>query len=391
MNHSTSVRAMAMGGLGLLATVACAQDQPYAYGGISAGQSSMNQEEARIADRQLGPGLTVTNFHQDKRDNAYKAFGGYQFNPYYALEAGYFYLGDRKVGADTSPEGTLSGRVKSQGWNADLLGFMPLGEAFSLFGRVGAQYAKTTARFVGTGAVVPLLPSPSKGQLSAKFGAGLQYAVSSSFLVRGEWERYRIADAMGNHNGVNVVSLGLVFPFGRGAGSSTHAALEPMPAPQAAMAPNPPVAMAPVETMPPPAAGVAIAPRDNERKRVAFNAESMFEFDTHEVQPQAKAALDVFVSELEGTSYDVIVVEGYTDRIGTDAYNQRLSQERADAVKAYLVASGKVSADKISAKGMSESAPVTQRQDCTGDMAKPDLIVCLQPDRRVEIGVVGSR
>ncbi len=391
MNSHTSIRLLALGGLSLLVTQAYAQWQPYGYVGLSAGQSSMNQEEARIAETQLGPSLAVTHYHQDKRDNAYKAFGGYQFNPYYALEAGYFYLGDRKVGADTSPAGNLDGRVKSQGWNADLVGTMPMGEAFSLLGRVGAQYAKTTGRFVGTGAVVPLLPSPSKGQLSAKFGVGLQYAVSTSFLVRGEWERYRIADAMNNHNGVNVVSLGLVFPFGRGAGSSTHAALEPMPAPPEAMAQTPPPVVAQMDTLPPPAAGVAITPRDNERKRVAFNAESMFAFDTHDVQPEAKAALDSFVRDLEGTNYDVIVVEGYTDRIGTDAYNQRLSQERADAVKEYLVASGKVSADKISAKGMSETAPVTHREDCKGNLAKPDLIVCLQPDRRVEIGVVGTR
>jgi OmpA-OmpF porin, OOP family len=391
MNHITSACLLAMGGLALQVNPANAQAQSYPYGGISAGQSSMDMEEGRIARSQLDPGQVVTRYHQDKRDNAYKLFGGYQFNPYYAVEGGYFYLGDRHVGADTTPTGTLSGRVKVQGWNADLVGFLPMDDALSLMARVGAQYAKTSARFEGSGAVVPANPTPGKSQLSAKFGVGLQYALSSAFLVRGEWERYRVSDAMGDHNGVNVVSLSLVFPFGRSPASSQRAAIEPMPEPPVVAAPPPPIALAPVESMPPPAAGIPITPHENERKRVAFNAESMFGFDTHDVQPQARLALDGFVRELDGTSYDVIVVEGHTDRIGTREYNQRLSQERADAVKDYLVETGKVSADKISAKGMSESVPVTQAQDCQSGMSSADLIVCLQPDRRVEIGVVGSR
>ena len=53
------------------------------------------------------------------------------------------------------------------------------------------------------------------------------------------------------------------------------------------------------------------------------------------VQPAGKAALDSFARELKGTSYDSVTVEGHTDRLGSNADNQKLSEQRAEAVKAY--------------------------------------------------------
>lgn len=79
--------------------------------------------------------------------------------------------------------------------------------------------------------------------------------------------------------------------------------------------------------------------------------------------------LDTFAGELKGTSYDVISIEGHTDRLGTAAYNQKLSAERADSVKSYLVSSGCVDATKISATAKGE----------------------IQPDRRVVVEVTGAR
>jgi OOP family OmpA-OmpF porin len=87
----------------------------------------------------------------------------------------------------------------------------------------------------------------------------------------------------------------------------------------------------------------------------------------------------------------MVTVEGHTDRLGTPDYNQRLSQERADAVKAYLVSTGKVDPMKITAVGKGESNPVTSPEACRGAAATAALIACLQPDRRVEIEVSGTR
>lgn len=127
------------------------------------------------------------------------------------------------------------------------------------------------------------------------------------------------------------------------------------------------------------------------RRRVSFQAESLFGFDKSALRPEGRAALDTFASELASTQFDTVMVEGHTDRLGSSAYNQRLSTQRANAVKSYLVASGKVDAGKVMAVGKGESMPQTQAGDCKGKAANAKLIACLQPDRRVEIEVVGTR
>ncbi|MEP6885430.1 MAG: OmpA family protein, partial [Gammaproteobacteria bacterium] len=128
-----------------------------------------------------------------------------------------------------------------------------------------------------------------------------------------------------------------------------------------------------------------------EHRRVSFSADSLFSFDKATVRPEGKAALDRFATELVGTKYGTITVEGYTDRLGTDAYNQRLSEQRAESVKAYLVQSKGIEAAKISAVGRGESSPVTKPGECRGEKRTPALIACLQPDRRVEIEVTGTQ
>lgn len=79
------------------------------------------------------------------------------------------------------------------------------------------------------------------------------------------------------------------------------------------------------------------------------------------MRPEGRAALDRFAQELIGTRFQTITVEGYTDRLGTASYNQRLSLQRADAVKAYLVETKGIDAAKISAVGNGMSAPGCSR------------------------------
>lgn len=375
-------RTLGLSGLGLLAFNALGQGQSFYYGGLAVGQSQTNLEEDHITQSQVGNALSVTNISRNERDTAYKLFAGYQFNEFYALEGGYFSLGKPHFTSTTSPAGTLDGEVKLQGWNVDLVGFLPLTSGLSALARVGVHNTKASDQFRGTGAVVPADPSPSESHTSYKVGAGLQYAFTDSFLIRGELERYRVADGMGNHNGVNVASLSLVFPFGRAPKPVRQAVAEP-----AYVAPMPVPAEPPAAGVPEPVVVAAVP----ERKRVSFSAESLFVFDTAQVQPDGKRSLDAFAKELEGTQFDTITVEGHTDRLGSPAYNQRLSEERAEAVKRYLVDSGKVDATRISAVGKGESMPVTKPEDCKGRKQTSKLIACLQADRRVEIEVVGTR
>ena len=94
---------------------------------------------------------------------------------------------------------------------------------------------------------------------------------------------------------------------------------------------------------------------------------------------------------IKGTEFDVVTVEGHTDRLGSSAYNQRLSTQRAEAVKAYLVSSGGIPGTKVSAIGKGKTMPVTKAADCAGSKPTPKLIACLQPDRRVVVEVTGTR
>jgi OOP family OmpA-OmpF porin len=87
----------------------------------------------------------------------------------------------------------------------------------------------------------------------------------------------------------------------------------------------------------------------------------------------------------------MISVEGHTDRLGTTAYNDRLSQRRAEAVKDYLVSADGIEGSRINAVAKGESDPVTKAEDCKGSKPSARLIACLQPDRRVEIEVTGTR
>ena len=379
-----------------LASMACLAGTPalaqqeggFPYVGLSGGKSTPQFDEPGMANSLHTPGVTTSSLAEDKRGKSFKLFGGYQFNRNFALEAGYFNLGQFGFTSNTAPAGTLNGTMKVQGFNIDLVGTMPVTERLSVLARIGAQNARTRDNFSGTGAAVGSSQSRSERATNLKYGAGLQYEMSPSMWLRGEVERYRIADGLGGRGNVNSATLGLVFPFGRSPA--------PAPRPIAAAYVAPPPAPAPVMTPPPPPPPVVVAappapPAPPVRRRVSFSAESLFGFDKSELRPEGRAALDKFAQELAGSQYDVIGVEGHTDRLGSPAYNQKLSERRAESVKGYLVSSGRVDAGKISAKGKGEMSPVTKAEDCKGNKPNPKLIACLQPDRRVDIEVVGTR
>jgi len=121
---------------------------------------------------------------------------------------------------------------------------------------------------------------------------------------------------------------------------------------------------------------------------VSFEAEPLFSFDKSFIRSNQRGKLDEFVVGLKGTQYDSISVIGYADRIGTEEYNQKLSERRANAVKAYLVRQG-VPAGKINVEGRGESEPVTG-DACSGQRGKV-LIACLEPDRRVDVSVTATK
>ena len=381
---------LALAALSALASApALAQDSSYYYLGGTIGQTRAKIDEEAITSRLMGPGLLGTVVTRDERDTGYRLFLGRQFNRNLAVEAGVFKLGRYSFQSSSFPPGTLDGQLRSQGANIDLVGGLPLSENLTAIARVGAQYARTRDSFSGTGAVHVIDGSPNKRSTNVKAGLGLEYAVNSSFSVRTEAERYRMNDATGGNGHVNMYSVSLLFPFGR-APTSRRVAAAPAYVAPAYVAPA--VVAAP---MPAPAvvavAAPAPAPVMAQPRRVSFSAESLFSFDRAEVRPEGKTALDGFSRELAGSQFEQIRVEGHTDRLGTDAYNQKLSMERAEAVKAYLVSQGQLDGSKITAVGKGESMPVTKAEDCKGQRASPTLIACLQPDRRVDVEVSATR
>lgn len=377
--------ASASGRLSLIALAALASSFAIAddsgwYAGANVGRSSATIDDARIRSDLSAKNLTMTSITDDDRSTGYKIFGGYQYNNYLAVEAGYFDLGNFGFNATTVPAGTLNGKIKLKGLNMDLVGTLPITEKFSVLGRIGVNYAHANDSFVGTGAVNVLDPNPSKRDTNLKVGLGLQYAFTPALAMRAEVERYRINDAVGNKGDIDLVSLGLIYRFG---------AKSPTPAPVAYVPPPVVVAQAPAPVYvapPPPPPPPPVLPR-----KVSFSADSLFDFDKASVKPGGKQELDKFSAELKGTQFDVINVTGHTDRIGSHAYNQKLSERRAEAVKDYLVTSAGVAADKIVTKGVDGAEPVTKPGDCKGTKATKALIACLQPDRRVEVEVVGTR
>ena len=96
-------------------------------------------------------------------------------------------------------------------------------------------------------------------------------------------------------------------------------------------------------------------------------------------------------SDLSGVQYDVITVTGHTDRIGSKAYNQKLSARRAEAVSRHLVDVAGIRAGKITTRGVGSDNPETAANACPGKKTTPALIACLQADRRVDVEVSGTR
>ena len=123
--------------------------------------------------------------------------------------------------------------------------------------------------------------------------------------------------------------------------------------------------------------------------KVTYAADAFFDFDKSVLKPEGKAKLDDLVSKVKGINLEVIIAVGHTDSVGSDAYNQKLSVRRSEAVKAYLTGKG-IEANRVYTEGKGETQPVTGNK-CDNVRGRAAQISCLQPDRRVEVEVIGSK
>ncbi len=140
-----------------------------------------------------------------------------------------------------------------------------------------------------------------------------------------------------------------------------------------------PVAVAPATPAPAPAPAPQAPPAPVSEK-VTFAADTFFDFDKATLKPDGKAKLDDLASKLQGMNLEVVIAVGHTDSVGADAYNQKLSIRRAEAVKSYLVSKG-IDTSRVYTEGKGEKQPIADNKTAAG-RAK---------NRRVEIEVVGTR
>jgi OOP family OmpA-OmpF porin len=148
----------------------------------------------------------------------------------------------------------------------------------------------------------------------------------------------------------------------------------------AAAAPAPAPAPAPRAAAPAPAPKPAPAPQPPAATKVTYAADTFFDFDRAVLKADGKAKLDDLVQKVKSINLEVIIAVGHTDWIGSDAYNQKLSVRRAEAVKAYLISKG-IDKNRIYTEGKGEKQPVADNRTKEG-RAK---------NRRVEVEVVGTR
>ena len=318
---------------------AAAADESGWYGGLSIGQSRGKIHDERIAGELAAQGETVTSIDDKDIGLGFKLFAGRKFNRNFAVEGGYFNLGKLGFSADTTT-GSLTGSIKLQGMNLDAVGILPFTEKFSALGRVGFTYTQARDTFTSTGSVVVSDPNPRKSEGNYKVGLGVQYDLTRALGLRGEWERYRVNDAVGNKGDVDLFLVGLVYTFG--------AAEKPAP-----RAETPPPAAAPA-----PAEVLVIVPIVARTQTYCSILDMQFEINQKTVQQEYQEKVNRVASFMRKYPDTTAVIEGHSDEVGSAADNMKLSERRAEGVVSNLVERGGIARPRLKAVGYGETRPI---------------------------------
>lgn len=252
---------------------------------------------------------------------------------------------------------------------------------------VDALYLFTPAGFrpfvlVGAGATRDKFADPAVGRFQrtspyVNAGLGFQYKITPTFGMQadvrevGSFYRKRVEEYGVKNTANTYVNVGLTWAFGG-----------PPPAPVVPMVTTTRTQETTVDTTPAPAPIVAPPPPPAPvMKKYTLSASELFGFNSAKLGPN-QPKLDEVAATMNGNS-DIanVTIVGYTDRIGSTAYNQKLSEQRANSVKSYLQGKG-VAESRLTAVGKGEADPVVE---CKDEKKRPALIKCLEPNRRVEI------
>jgi OOP family OmpA-OmpF porin len=341
--------------------------------GLLAGHASA--EEAYSGAWYAVPGVSLMNTDKDlaaKNGGGASIRLGKELSPHWDIQSGLSYARAN----DELASG--SGRYKQTSLGMDAL-YMLGRDNFRPFLLTGLGVANNKLDYSTT----PAVQDKSKTSWLANIGLGAQYLFNDSFGVqadvRQQWTRSTVKstgvfDSSGTV-GNTLLNLGGVFRFPAPTAMPVAESVPAAAPVQAAAAPDVPVA----------AALPACKPSF---ETVTILAEKLFAFDQDKLQDGSKPTLDEVANKIKANAdVELVLVTGHTDRLGSEAYNQKLSERRANQVKAYLMTQG-VSAKRLQASGKGESEPVVA---CKGDKSNKKLIECLQPNRRVVISAEKQR
>jgi OOP family OmpA-OmpF porin len=325
----------------LAAGSSLAAQDPGWYLGAGFGWSKADINADRLTHGLPALGYGGTSFTLSDKDTAYKAFLGYSFNRYLALEAGYFNLGSYSYHGVAPAPGTLAGNFKVDGPSLDAVLRLPFTESFAFFLRAGAAYVEVRDHFEGTALLPDTVTRPRTRETNLKYGGGFQFDLCPTMALRAEVERYRISDPILKRSNLDVASLSFLVRLGPRASMPIPSAYVPPPAPQA---PAPPILI----TVP-----VAV-----ETQQYCTILDIQFEVDADDIQREEKeklAVLGTFMTKYPATT---ALIEGHTDNVGTVEHNADLSLKRAESVVAYLVGTLNLDSSRLKAVGYGSTRPI---------------------------------
>lgn len=358
-----SLIALAVSGLAI-ASVQAAPQANTTYVGAKAGWASFHDGLTQFdAKKNNGEGFGV-----NRNSVAYGVYAGYQIVDNLAIEAGYDYFGRARGNTTFAGEekDKRAAKHSAHGAHISLKASYPIVAGLDVYGRVGAALVRSDYYVQPTVAKDSRVKSHNL-KTSLVLAGGVEYALTPELAARVEYQwlsrvgNLDKAQRKAGNPGTNYqyspdigsVSAGLTFRFGQGAA---------------------PVAEPEIVT-----------------KNFAFSSDVLFDFAKASLKPAAAASLDAAHDEINklGLAAPAIQVNGYTDRIGKEAYNLKLSQRRAESVANYIVSKG-VNPAAVTAVGYGKANPVTGNT-CDAVKGRKALIACLAPDRRVEIQVQGTK
>jgi OOP family OmpA-OmpF porin len=344
------------------------------YLGAGLGKSWVDVDVGSVVARLHTAGYDSSTVSTYDNDTNSKLFAGYKFDENIALEASYIDLGKFNYVANVVPTATQQGNAKITGLSLDLIGMLPLQDKVFAYARLGVTSSRM-AQTYSNGSMGAGFANISERGTHENYGVGLQMEVGDALSVRAELQRFPVNHNSVTDNSVNTLSVGVVYRFGASSKPAVAEVVKPAPAVAAAPATTP----VPVPPPAPPPAPV----------KITLAATALFDFDKSELKAAGKQELDKLANDLKGVRFEVIIVTGHTDRIGKHSYNLPLSERRASAVRSYLVSAG-IPGGNNTAKGVNSDQPVTTQIQCQGPVSAA-LKACLQPDRRVEVEVSGTR